>query len=123
MRRLIFGAVVVKLLLMPLVGIPLIYAAVHARLLPADEPMLLVIIMIQTGVPSAQTSLALMVAAGLQKEAGELSLVYLPMYICSIFTMAAVILVSTLLIQDLQGLVLPGEALNLTATALLNLTS
>ena len=54
--------------------------------------MLLVIVMIQSGVPSAQTSLALLVAAGLQKEASELSLVYLPMYIVSIFTMGVVAL-------------------------------
>ena len=64
-----------------------------------------------------------MVAAGLQKEAGELSLVYLPMYIASIFSMAAVILVSTLLIQDLQGLVLADEALNNLTATVLNLTA
>ena len=31
------------------------------------------VLMIQTGVPSAQTALALLVAAGLQKQAGQMS--------------------------------------------------
>ena len=42
-------------------------------MLPSDQPMLFMVLMIQTGVPSAQTALALLVAAGLQKQAGKMS--------------------------------------------------
>lgn len=102
MQRLIIAAVLVKLVVMPAVAIPLTLQAARANILP-NEPMLLVIVMIQSGVPSAQTSLALLVAAGLQKEASELSLVYLPMYIVSIFTMGVVVFAAVQSVGELQA--------------------
>ena len=94
MSRLTLAALLIKLVLMPLISIPLLLAATRAGLLASDEPMLLMILVIQSGVPSAQTGLALVVAAGLQKEAGEMSIVYLPMYVLSVLTMAVVIVVA-----------------------------
>ena len=104
-----FGAIIVKLILMPAVAIPLVLWAARANLLPAHEPMLLMIIMVQSGVPSSQTALALMVAAGLQKESSELSVVYLPMYACSVLTMAVVILAAVQSIEELEGVGVPSN--------------
>jgi predicted permease len=104
MQRLVTGALIVKLIAMPAVTIPLVYLAARSGVLRADEPMLLMVLMIQGGVPSAQTTLALLQAAGLQKEAGEMSLVYLPMYIVSVLTMAVVIVVAVQAIGTLQQL-------------------
>ena len=42
-----------------------------------------------------------MVAAGLQREAGEMAGVYLPMYVLSVVTMAVVIVVAVTLIDTL----------------------
>lgn len=112
MQRLIIAAVLVKLVVMPAVAIPLTLQAARANILP-NEPMLLVIVMIQSGVPSAQTSLALLVAAGLQKEASELSLVYLPMYIVSIFTMGVVVFAAVQSVGELQAELVANATLSL----------
>ena len=57
------------------------------------------VLMMQTGVPSAQTGLALLVAAGLQAEAGQMSVVYLPMYLVSVVTLAVVIVIAVTLFE------------------------
>ena len=41
----------------------------------------------------------LLVAAGMQKEAGEMSSIYLPMYIFSVFSLAVVIVLAVTLIE------------------------
>ena len=71
--RLSLGAAFIKLLLMPAISIPLLVLAVNVGALPEDQPMLFMVLVIQTGVPSAQTALALLVSAGLQKQAGQMS--------------------------------------------------
>ena len=76
--------------------------AARAGLLAADDSMLLMILMVQSGVPSAQTALTLLVAAGMQKEAGEMSTIYLPMYIFSVLTLAVVIVAAVTLIGTLD---------------------
>lgn len=98
--RLSLGAAFIKLLLMPAISIPLLVLAVNVGALPEDQPMLFMVLVIQTGVPSAQTALALLVSAGLQKQAGQMSIVYLPMYIASVFTLAALIVVVVTLSDD-----------------------
>jgi len=98
--RLSIGAAFIKLLLMPAISIPLLVLAVNLGALPEDQPMLFMVLVIQTGVPSAQTALALLVSAGLQKQAGQMSIVYLPMYIASVFTLAALIVVAVTLSDD-----------------------
>ncbi|CAE6934022.1 PILS5 [Symbiodinium sp. CCMP2456] len=98
--RLSVGAAFIKLLLMPAISIPLLVLAVNVGALPEDQPMLFMVLVIQTGVPSAQTALALLVSAGLQKQAGQMSIVYLPMYIASVFTLAALIVVAVTLSED-----------------------
>ncbi|CAJ1372904.1 unnamed protein product [Effrenium voratum] len=94
MVRLAVGATLIKLALVPAIAIPLIVLAVKAGATGRDQPMLFMVLMIQTGVPSAQTTLALLVSAGLQKVAGEMSIVYLPMYVASVATMAAIIMIA-----------------------------
>ncbi|CAE7458028.1 PILS5 [Symbiodinium sp. CCMP2592] len=98
--RLSVGAAFIKLLLMPAISIPLLVLAMNVGALPEDQPMLFMVLVIQTGVPSAQTALALLVSAGLQKQAGQMSIVYLPMYIASVFTLAALIVVAVTLSDD-----------------------
>lgn len=71
--RLAVSACVIKLLLMPAITIPLLLLALQAGALASDQPMLFMVLMIQTAMPSAQTTLALLVAAGLQKQAGKMS--------------------------------------------------
>ena len=73
LTRLALGACVIKLLLMPAMTIPLLLLALQQGALAPDQPMLFMVLMIQTAMPSAQTTLALLVAAGLQKQAGKMS--------------------------------------------------
>ncbi|CAJ1351701.1 unnamed protein product [Effrenium voratum] len=107
MVRLAVGATVIKLVLMPAISIPLIVLAVKAGAIGRDQPMLFMVLMIQTGVPSAQTTLALVVSAGLQKVAGEMSIVYIPMYVASVVTVAIVIVISVTLFDTFDA---PGKA-------------
>ena len=86
---------------MPAISIPLILLAARGGALATDEPMLLMVLMVQSGVPSAQTALTLLVAAGMQKEAGEMSSIYLPTYIFSVFSLAVVIVLAVTLIETL----------------------
>ena len=113
MARLLWAALVIKLLLMPAVSIPIILLAARSNLLARDEPMLLMVLILQSAVPSAQTGLALMNAAGLQKEASQMSMVYLPMYIISVITVAASIVIAVTGIETLYddvALLGPGNA-------------
>ncbi|CAJ1372908.1 unnamed protein product [Effrenium voratum] len=107
MVRLAVGATFIKLVLMPAISIPLIVLAVKAGAIGRDQPMLFMVLMIQTGVPSAQTTLALVVSAGLQKVAGEMSIVYIPMYVASVVTVAIVIVISVTLFDTFDA---PGKA-------------
>ena len=102
MTRLTIAAIVIKLVLIPAISIPLLLLAARNGLLSRDEPMLFMVLMLQSAVPSAQTGLALVVAAGLQAEAGQMSMVYLPMYVLSIFTLAAVIVASITLYDSIN---------------------
>jgi len=60
------------------------------------------VLMVQSGVPSAQTSISLLAAAGQYKLAQELSLVYLPQYLCSILSLAVVIVFAVAYIPALN---------------------
>ena len=102
MSRLVFAAVLIKLILLPAISIPLTILSAQHGLLAKDEPMLLMILMLQSAVPSEQTGLALINAAGLPKEASQMSMVYLPMYCVSVFTVAAVIVIAVTAIESLD---------------------
>ena len=101
MTKLLLGAVSIRLVLMPAISIPLLLAAARAGAVAADEPMLIMVLMVQSGVPSAQTALALLAAAGMKKEAGEMAAIYLPMYAISVITLAVVIIVAVVTIDTL----------------------
>ena len=91
------ASILIKLVLMPAISLPLIKLASDARLLP-DEPMLLIVLMIESAAPSAQTALALLAATGQPHLAEELSAVYVPQYVCSVVSMAIVIVLAVELI-------------------------
>ena len=74
-------------------GMPLQWLATRGGVLPND-PVLQIVMYMQAGVPAAQTTVAMLAAAGKTKMAGELSTLYLPQYLVSVFTMAAIIVIA-----------------------------
>ena len=59
-----------------------------------DDPAVLMILHIQAGTPSAQTALAVLVAAGQVRLAQQLSQLYVWQYLASALTLATVIVVA-----------------------------
>ena len=99
MVRLTIAAIVIKLMIVPAIVLPLVHLAVRGGALP-DDPLIQMVLMLEAGTPSAQTALALVVAAGMPQRAQELSLVYLPQYAVSVISMAIVIVAAVGLIGD-----------------------
>lgn len=87
---LVSAAVLLRLVVLPLVAMPLNSLAVSAGLLP-DEPMLLLLLHIMAGTPSSQTLVTMLLARGQVDLAAEVSQVYVPQYLASVLTIAAVI--------------------------------
>ena len=92
-RRMIAASVLVKLLVLPAVSIPLVSLAARDGLLP-DEPAALMVLHVQSAVPSAQTAIAVLVAAGQTALAQQLSQLYVLQYVLSTLTLAAVIVIA-----------------------------
>ena len=92
-RRLTAAAIVLRLIVLPAVAMPLQWLATRGGVLPND-PVLQIVMYMQAGVPAAQTTVAMLAAAGKTKMAGELSTLYLPQYLVSVFTMAAIIVIA-----------------------------
>ena len=82
-----------RLIVLPAVAMPLQWLATRGGVLPND-PVLQIVMYMQAGVPAAQTTVAMLAAAGKTKMAGELSTLYLPQYLVSVFTMAAIIVIA-----------------------------
>ena len=95
--RLAIAATVVKLIVMPAVCMPLVVWAERAGALSHD-PVLLLVIHLQSGVPSSQTAIAVLVAAGRPVLAQQLSKIYIPQYLLSALTLSAVIVIAIKLI-------------------------
>ena len=91
--RLTAAAIVLRLIVLPAVAMPLQWLATRGGVLPND-PVLQIVMYMQAGVPAAQTTVAMLAAAGKTKMAGELSTLYLPQYLVSVFTMAAIIVIA-----------------------------
>ena len=91
--RLTAAAIVLRLIVLPAVAMPLQWLATRGGVLP-DDPVLQIVMYMQAGVPAAQTTVAMLAAAGKTKMAGELSTLYLPQYLVSVFTMAAIIVIA-----------------------------
>ncbi|EOD32190.1 hypothetical protein EMIHUDRAFT_202822 [Emiliania huxleyi CCMP1516] len=89
----IAASVLVKLLVLPAVSIPLVSLAARDGLLP-DEPAALMVLYVQSAVPSAQTAIAVLVAAGQTALAQQLSQLYVLQYVLSTLTLAAVIVIA-----------------------------
>ena len=96
---LVCAAIVLKLILVPVVCVPLTYAAHHLGLLP-DEPLLLLVLYITPSLPSSQTALSLLHAKGESRVAARLSQLYVPQYLLSTVTIAATVAVAVNLIGD-----------------------
>lgn len=90
---LVTAAAALKLVAVPAVCVPLTALATSAGALP-DEPLLLVLLHVMSSVPSSQTAISLLLAIGQPRLAGQLSEVYVPMYLFSVFTMGAVIVIA-----------------------------
>ncbi|EOD17023.1 hypothetical protein EMIHUDRAFT_244548 [Emiliania huxleyi CCMP1516] len=93
----IAASVLVKLLVLPAVSIPLVSLAARDGLLP-DEPAALMVLHVQSAVPSAQTAIAVLVAAGQTALAQQLSQLYVLQYVLSTLTLAAVIVIAVELV-------------------------
>ncbi|KAL1510510.1 hypothetical protein AB1Y20_006814 [Prymnesium parvum] len=78
----------IKLILLPAVAFPISYAAVEAGLIPKDDGLLQIIIYMQAAVPSSQTAVSFLAASGKPNLSQELSGLYLPQYVLSVFTIA-----------------------------------
>jgi hypothetical protein len=83
---------------MPAVSIPLLTWAVRLGAL-SNDPVLLLTAHLQSAVPSSQTAVAVLVAAGQPALAQQLSKLYLPQYLASALTMSVVIVVAIEVIE------------------------
>jgi hypothetical protein len=92
-RRVVGASIAIKLLAVPAVAVPLTTAAARAGWLP-DEPILLMVLHIQSAVPSAQAIVSLLAATGKPALGEKLSTLYIPMYTASLVTVAVVITVA-----------------------------
>ncbi|KAL1500668.1 hypothetical protein AB1Y20_013315 [Prymnesium parvum] len=99
-RRLVCAAVVTRLILLPLAAIPLNLCLLRLGCLPADEPMLMLVLHVMTGVPSSQTLVAVLIARGRPDLASFVSQVYVPQYLLSIFTIAVLIVIAIFLTSE-----------------------
>lgn len=92
-RRMVLASALVKLVLVPAVSIPLITLLAQRTAFPAD-PAVLMILHIQSGVPSAQTAISVLVAAGQATLAQQLAKLYVLQYVLSALSLAVVIVVA-----------------------------
>ena len=92
-------AIVLKLIMVPLVCVPLTYGAHQIGWLP-DEPLLLLVLYITPSLPSSQTALSLLHATGEARIAARLSTLYVPQYLLSTLTIAATVATAVNLIGE-----------------------
>lgn len=99
-RAAIAGAVIaIKLLLMPVVCIPLHELGARAGVLP-DEPVLLVVLHMMSGLPSSLSLVVLLLSSGQRAVAEQVSALYMPQYAVSILSVAAVTAIAIMLNED-----------------------
>ena len=106
LASLVGAACVVRLVLLPAIAIPLTTVAASAGLLPS-RPMLLIVSHMQSAVPSSQTFVAMLHERGESKLAARFSRIYLPQYVMSVLTVAAVIVLAIQIIEG-AGMAVPA---------------
>uniref|UniRef100_A0A7S4B605 Uncharacterized protein n=1 Tax=Chrysotila carterae TaxID=13221 RepID=A0A7S4B605_CHRCT len=99
---LVTTACVLRLVLLPAVAMPLNVLATRCGLLP-HEPVLQMLVHIFCATPSSQTLVTLLLSRGRHDLAAITSPLYLPMYIFSIFSVASVIVVAVLVIDQMAA--------------------
>ena len=73
---------------MPLLCFPLTYLASRVGALDGDDPLLLMVVYMQAAVPSSQSAVSIVQMTGGSPLANRLSVLYLPQYILSSFTLS-----------------------------------
>jgi hypothetical protein len=96
-RVFVAAACVLRLVVLPALCMPMHLALGAAGVLPAD-PTLLMVLTLSAGTPSSQTLVMVLNANGATAIAEEVSKVYVPMYLLSIFSVAALIFACCLLV-------------------------
>ena len=96
-----------KLILLPSIFYPLTYAAICRGYVASTDPMLLLIIFLQSAVPSAQFVVTLAQLTLSERSTARLAALYLPMYLCSAATMTIAVGVALWLID---GVLLLGSS-------------
>jgi len=93
----IFWASFLKLIVVPAICLPL-HTALGSAGIISNDPITQMILHIQSAVPSAQTSVSLLAAMDKPRLSARLAQLYVPQYLCSVFTVATVIIVGVQLI-------------------------
>lgn len=95
-------ACVLRLLVLPLLCLPLNMGAMATGLLP-ENPTLLMVLTISAGTPSAQTLVVLLNANGATAASAECTKVYVPMYAFSILSVSLLIVAVCVLIGGMDN--------------------
>lgn len=93
---LVGSTVTIRLLLLPLLAMPLNVVLARLGVVPRDEPLLMLVLHIMTGVPSSQTLVAVLIARGRTDLAASISKVYVPQYLISILSITLLIVVAVM---------------------------
>ena len=88
---LVAAACGLKLVAMPLICFPLTYLAGRLGLLDTDDPLLLMVVYMQAAVPSSQSAVSIVQLTGGSALANRLSVLYLPQYVLSSFTLSVAV--------------------------------
>jgi predicted permease len=91
---LLTAACCLKLVLMPLLCFPLTFLASRMNLLDSNDPILLMVAYMQAAVPSSQSAVSIVQLVGDVRLANRLSVLYLPQYILSSFTVSVAVAVA-----------------------------
>ena len=98
-RKMVALVIFLKLLLLPAICFPLTIGAIRLGILDRSDPLLLLIVFIESAVPSAQSLVGLAQVLLPESETGKLSALYLPMYICSAVTVTVAVAIALWLIE------------------------
>jgi hypothetical protein len=97
--KMVVLVILLKLVVLPLICFPLTLGAIRWGWLDRSDPLLLLIVFVESAVPSAQSLVGLAQLLLPESETGKLSALYLPMYLTSVLTITVAVAVALWLIE------------------------